>query len=71
MIRKAETVHLWSPDDVRKILHAALLTTEEMDVPEDLRPAFFTAAVALTSAAQHQFEQVGVNNLGLIVGGGR
>lgn len=56
--RKTESDH-HSPEQVRQYLDTALRLTAEMDVPDDLRVAFFTQAVGLVSAKQLFFEQVG------------
>lgn len=55
--RKTEAVH-HSAEQIKQYLDTALRLTAEMDVPEDLRVAFFTQAVGLVAAKQLFFEQV-------------
>ena len=55
--RKVEYEH-HSPEQVRQYLDTALRLTAEMDVPEDLRVAFFGKALDLVSAKQMFFEQL-------------
>lgn len=58
MILKASEIHHNDPDQVRQYLDTALRLTAELDVPDDLRVAFFTKAVDLVAAKQINLEQM-------------
>ena len=55
-----------TPEQVTEYLTVALRLTEDLDVPEELRPAFFTAAVALVGAKQVVLQQPQQVDLGAI-----
>lgn len=66
--RKASELPHNSPEQVTQYLDTALRLTAEMDVPEDLRVAFFNKAVDLVAAKQITLEQIQASPLGMVLG---
>lgn len=54
-----------TPEQVREYVAEALAIVDELDVPDDLREAAFTAAVNLSASKQVLAEQAGFAGLDL------
>lgn len=60
MLRVAETLHYYTPDDAEALLREALAVVEAAEVPEHLQPVALDKVCDLLAACHRAIEQVNI-----------